>query len=92
MAVVTEEAFQDKLAEISFRRKVVEVMGTAAERRALRKRLGFTRADVAEMTGLSAEAIRLRELPEWQIGRSSFERDASWNYILFVLAAKGLKP
>jgi hypothetical protein len=79
----------DFLAEIEFRRKVADVLGDAASRKAARERLGLTLRQVAAETGLCVASVQWRETDHWTYQRGSVESESGWRYCQFVAAAKG---
>jgi hypothetical protein len=83
------ETAEEFMAEVVFRRKVADVLGDAASRKAARERLGLTLRQVAAETGLSMAAVQWRETDKWRYQRGSVESEAGWRYVQFIAAAKG---
>lgn len=82
---------EQDMMEIDARRNIDRWLGTAAERREIRRRLGLTLRDVAEMTGLSVDAVARRERDSWARLRGSLESEAGKKYLYFLLRAKGIE-
>jgi DNA-binding XRE family transcriptional regulator len=80
---------EDFKAEVAYRRRLADSLGTPEERRQLRQRCGYSIADVAELTGLSKTAVRYRETPNWKHLRGSLDSDASIRYAEFIIACRG---
>lgn len=76
--------------ELEARLRIARVLGSAEDRKAARVRLGLTRDQVAELTGLSAGQVRRRESDDWQMVRHSLESDACWRYVQLVAVARNL--
>jgi hypothetical protein len=76
--------------EIEARLRIARILGTGAERKAARVRLGLTLDQVAELTGLSYAQIRTRESDKWQMKRSSLDGDG-WRYVQFLAVARGME-
>jgi hypothetical protein len=76
--------------QIQMRTEILEALGTAEERRALRRKLGLSRRDVASMTGLSEDSVRRRETEEWQHLRGSLDSEGGLRYVRLIAAARGI--
>jgi transcriptional regulator with XRE-family HTH domain len=76
--------------EIELRREVAKILGTPAQRRKLRRRLGLSLDDVAGMTGLSRSTIARRESEDWRGLRESFTSPAGLKYVRLIAKMKGI--
>jgi transcriptional regulator with XRE-family HTH domain len=79
------------IRETEARRKAIEILGTADERRKLRERLGLSLRDVAAATGLHVSSIARREGSDWKMKRDSLESPGAIAYIRWVAAARGIQ-
>jgi hypothetical protein len=78
----------EALAEVEIRSRVASILGTAAERRALRQDLGLSIRWVARATGLSLRSVQLREDPSWTMQYGSLESPEGLAYIRLIEALR----
>jgi DNA-binding XRE family transcriptional regulator len=73
--------------QVEYRRRIADALGSPLERKLARIRLGLTQADVAEATGLSVEAVRLRERRDPERRRAPIEAEV--RYAQLIATARG---
>lgn len=77
--------------EIEARLRVARVLGTGADRKEARVRLGLTLAQLGDLCGLSVAQVRLRESDRWQMKRSSLDTEEGWRYVQTVAVLRNLE-
>jgi hypothetical protein len=78
------------LRDIEARERVLELLGTAEDRKGARLRVGLSLRAIAEAPGLSEPGVRLRESPRWRMTRGSLESEANRRYVRLIGRARGL--
>lgn len=66
---------------------MADALGSPLERKLARVRLGLTQSDVAEATGLSVAAVRLRERRDPERRRAPIEAEV--RYAQLIATARG---
>jgi hypothetical protein len=67
------------------------ILGSAPDRKAARRALALTVAQLSELTGLSVAQIRRRESTHWLMQRSSLDSDQGWRYVIFLAHARQME-
>ncbi|MBA3735123.1 MAG: hypothetical protein H0W90_07995 [Actinobacteria bacterium] len=77
-------------AEVDARLRLASILGAAAQRKALRRRLGLTIVQMSDLTGLHPASVAWRETDRWLMTRGSIESDAGWAYVRLLARCKGI--
>ena len=76
--------------EVRLRAAVAQILGTPAQRRRWRRSLGYSLRDVARITGMSHESVRLRESSKWRASRGSLLSQSGLAYLDLIASAQGI--